>query len=349
MSERIKVAVIGATGYTGGELVRLLLHHPMVDITAVLRLSSEESLSLEQAHPHLTGLTSLQCVPYQPDHLKGVQVTFLCVPNGVAMDIARSLLEQGIKVVDLSADFRFHEPEVYERVYRQPHRSPELLRKAVYGLPELHRNEIANASLIANPGCYPISVLIALAPLAKRRLIGPDIIVDSKSGVSGAGRSRLEVGYLFTELFGDFRAYNPGNHRHTPEMIQELTPLFQQTPKLTFTPHLIPISRGILSTIYCHLNEPLTEDEIRNLYQTDYGDEPFVHLLPPGQLPRVKAIAGTNFCHISFARDRFSETLIILSALDNLTKGAAGNAIQCFNLLMGLDERMGLLLPGLMP
>ncbi len=349
MPEHARIAVVGPTGYTGGELLRILTGHPMVEVRALLRTGSEETVSLPQAHPHLRGVLHLDCVPYDESFLDGVDAAFLAVPSGAAMELVPTLLDRGIKVIDLSADFRFRDPAVYSRVYRREHKATALLERATYGLPELYRWRIRESYLVANPGCYPISVLIALLPLAKRGLIRPEIVVDSKSGISGAGRNRLEVGYLFTELFGDFRPYSVGQHRHAPEMIQELRQLLGEEPALSFTPHLIPISRGILSTIYCSLKEPVPLQQVRRLYEEDYQGEPFVRIVPDGELPRVKAVAGSNFCDLAFAIDRYSGHLIILSSLDNLTKGAAGNAVQCLNLMMGWEETTGLMEPGLMP
>jgi len=351
MGERkLKVAIVGATGYTGGELARILLQHPYVQITTLLRLSSEEALPLHKAHPHLRGLTELECVPYDESLLEGVDAVFLAVPNGIAMELAPKLLTKGIKVIDLSADFRFRDAETYEHWYRKTHTAKDLLSEAVYGVPEIHREQIRNARLVANPGCYPISALIALAPLLRRRLVQLDsIVVDSKSGVSGAGRSRLEVGYLFTELDDDFRAYGVAGHRHTPEMEQEFTALAGETVRITFTPHLVPMVRGIFTTAYAKLVEPMSTSDVHAIYAEDYADEPFVRVLDAGELPRVKAVVGSNFCDVSVVVDERTQRVIALSVIDNLVKGASGNAVQCFNLMFGLDERAGLWQAGLAP
>lgn len=344
MSEqKIKVAVVGATGYTGGELVRILLQHPHAELAALFRLSSEEALPIHKAHPHLRGLTKLECTPYDESALDGIDAVFLAVPNGVAMEIAPGLLAKGLKVIDLSADFRFRDPTTYERWYRKQHASPSLLGNAVYGLPEIHREQIRNAKLVANPGCYPVSALLALAPLLRRRLIQLDsIVIDSKSGVSGAGRSRLEVSYLFTELDGDFRAYGVANHRHTPEMEQEFSELAKEQVRVTFTPHLIPMVRGIFTTAYAKLTEPMDKAAVHKLYEADYEQEPFVRVLDIGELPRVKSVVGSNFCDVSVVVDERTQIIIALSVIDNLVKGASGNAVQCFNLMFNLDERGGL-------
>lgn len=330
--------------------MRLLLIHPNAEVTALLRLSSEEALPLHKAHPHLRGLANIECVPYDEALLEGIDAAFLAVPNGVAMDLAPNLLERGIKVIDLSADFRFRDPQVYERWYRKRHATAELSRCAVYGLPELHRSQIREATIVANPGCYPISTLLALTPLVRRKLVQLDsIVIDSKSGVSGAGRSRLEVSYLFTELDEDFRAYEVARHRHTPEMEQELSALSNDTVRITFTPHLVPMVRGIFTTVYAMLTEPMSTADVHEIYVQDYAEEPFVRLLEVGELPRVKAVIGSNFCDISVIVDERTQRVIALSVLDNLVKGAAGNAVQCFNLMFSLDEKAGLWQGGIAP
>lgn len=350
LSGKVKVAVIGATGYTGGELVRLLLQHPNAELVALLRLSSEEALPLHKAHPHLRGLTNLDCVPYEESRLEGVEAVFLAVPNGVAMELVPRLLERGLKVIDLSADFRFRDAETYERWYRKPHTAQGLLSEAVYGIPEFRREQIRSARLVANPGCYPISALIALAPLLRRKIILLDsIVIDSKSGVSGAGRSRLEAGYLFTELDDDFRAYGVAGHRHTPEMEQEFSSLSGEPVRITFTPHLVPMVRGIFTTAYATLIAPMNSADVHALYASDYAGEPFVRVLDAEELPRVKAVVGSNFCDVAVFVDKRTQRVIALSVLDNLVKGASGNAVQCFNLMFGLDERTGLWYGGLAP
>lgn len=347
---KAKVAIVGATGYTGGELARILTQHPNAQVVALFRLSSEEAVPLHKAHPHLRSLIDLECVPYDEALLEGIDAVFLAVPNGIAMDLAPKLLDKGIKVVDLSADFRFRDAATYEKWYRKTHTAKELLTDAVYGIPEIRREQIRNARLVANPGCYPVSATLALAPLLRRRLIQLDsIVIDSKSGVSGAGRSRLEVGYLFTELDNDFRAYGVASHRHTPEMEQEFSAIAGEPVQITFTPHLVPMVRGIFTTAYAKLKEPMSNSEVHALYAEDYANEPFVRVLDIGELPRVKAVVGSNFCDVAVVVDERTQRVIVLSVIDNLVKGASGNAVQCFNLMFGLDERAGLWHGGLAP
>ncbi|MCS7192241.1 MAG: N-acetyl-gamma-glutamyl-phosphate reductase [Armatimonadetes bacterium] len=348
--QKIRAGIIGVTGYTGGELIRLLLQHPKAELIALFRLSSEEAVPIHKAQPHLRGLTKLDCVPYDEKLLKGIDALFLALPNGVSMELAPKLLEKGIKVIDLSADFRFRNPETYERWYRKTHIAQNLLSEVVYGVPELRREQIRKAFLVANPGCYPISALLALAPLLRRRLIQLDsIIIDSKSGVSGAGRSRLEASYLFTELDEDFRAYGVASHRHIPEMEQEFSDLVGESVRITFTPHLVPMVRGIFTTAYAKLAKPMNLSDVHALYAEDYAKEPFVRVLDIGELPRIKAVVGSNFCDISVVVDERTQRAIVLSVIDNLVKGASGNAVQCFNLMFGLDERTGLWHGGLAP
>lgn len=347
----IKVGIVGATGYTGGELVRFLLHHPEVEIVHLMRLTSEEELPLEQVHPHLRQLAGLKCVPMDEEKLASdVNVVFLAVPHGVAMDIVPSLLNMGLRVIDLSADFRFKDAGTFESWYRMRHTAPHLLQEAVYGLPELYRDQIRNARLVANPGCYPISAILALLPLLKFKIAHSEhIIVDSKSGVSGAGRSRTTIDYHYPEVFGDFKPYGIATHRHTPEIEQELSFIAGGNIKVTFTPHLLPLSRGILTTAYVQLNEDISASELREVYIRAYEGEPFVRLLPNGVVPRLKGVVGSNFCDVNIFLDERSGCAIAVSAIDNLAKGAASNAIQNMNLMFGLDERCGLMLPALSP
>lgn len=347
----IRVGIIGALGYSGGELVRLLSRHPEVELTY---LSSEidESLPMEDVLPNLRGFLDADCEPYeQRAALERCDVVFAAQHSGWAMREAGRFLEAGLKFVDLSADFRLRTPGDYERWYGSSHESPKLIEQAVYGLPELYRAEIAGARLVANPGCYPTGAILALAPLLKERLVDPDtIVVDSKSGVSGAGRSSFKLEYHFPELNGSMRAYSVGVHRHTPEIEQELGRLAGRPVTISFTPHLIPVTRGILTTAYAGLmGAGWTTEELVRLYREFYTSAPFIVILEPEDYPATKSTCGSNFCHIGLKVDERTNRVVAVSALDNLVKGASGQAIQNMNLMCGFDEKAGLEYPGMWP
>ncbi|MEW6593287.1 MAG: N-acetyl-gamma-glutamyl-phosphate reductase [Thermodesulfobacteriota bacterium] len=337
----IRVGIIGASGYTGAELVRILVNHPEVEITlATSRQYAGKPLA--QVFPHLAGRSSLVCqdLPVE-EYAAMADLFFSAVPHQTAMALVPKLLAAGKKVVDLSADFRIHDAAVYEAWY-QPHTAPELLAAAVYGLPELYRAAIKATSLVANPGCYPTSVILGLAPLLKAGLIDPDtLVVDSKSGTSGAGRGAA-VGTLYCEVTDGFRAYKVAEHRHTPEIEQELGKLAGRPVVVSFTPHLVPMSRGILSTIYARAVKALDQSALDALYQEHYKNEPFVRVLPPGSLPATQYVRGSNYCDLAARFDKRTGRVIVLSAIDNLVKGAAGQAVQNMNLICGLPEGMGL-------
>ncbi|MBF0401895.1 MAG: N-acetyl-gamma-glutamyl-phosphate reductase [Magnetococcales bacterium] len=338
----ISVAILGATGYTGGELVRLLSRHEAVRIAYV---SSERYAGkpLRHAFPHLTSAPDLICQPLgELTEMEKVEVAFCALPHVASMKEVPKLLAHSIRVIDLSADFRLHDAHTYQEWYGAAHLAPELLPEAVYGLPELHRNTIPTARLVANPGCYPTSVLLALAPLLQGRWIDPNrIVIDSKSGVSGAGRAANQDA-LFTEVAAGFRAYKVVGHRHTPEMEQELSALAGSDVTVRFVPHLLPQSRGILST--CHLQPYAvrSQSEWYETMQSFYQREPFVRVLEPGQWPATSQVQGSNFCHIGITVDPRTGWLTVLSVIDNLVKGAAGQAVQNMNLLFGLAETSGL-------
>jgi len=278
-----------------------------------------------------------------------MDVVFLALPHGISMPIAERLLVAGVKVIDLGADFRLRDPRAYQSWYGLEHSCPRLLAEAVYGLPELKREQVAAARLVANPGCYPTSILLALAPALKQRLLALDsIIADSKSGVSGAGRG-VSIGVHFSEVNDNFKAYNVGQHRHTAEIEQELAELAGAELTVTFTPHLVPMTRGILSTIYGCLTVDLSEEEIRDLYRQFYAGEPFIQVLEAGQYPQTKWCAGTNRVFIGLKQDKRTGRLIMVATLDNLVKGASGQAVQNMNILFGLPETMGLEATGLWP
>jgi N-acetyl-gamma-glutamyl-phosphate reductase len=337
----MRVGIVGASGYTGVELARLLSNCDGVELTvATSRQYAGQSLS--EAFPSLRGIVDLVCENLPVEELADrADFFFTAVPHQTAMDIVPSLLEAGKKVVDLSADFRLRNADVYEQWY-QAHSAKEFLSEAVYGLPELYREQIGAARLVANPGCYPTSVILGLAPLLKEGLIDPaTVIADSKSGTSGAGRG-ANVGTLFCEVTDGFRAYNVGKHRHTPEMEQEISALCGQDVKISFSPHLLPISRGIYSTIYAVLNNSTSLPDVHGLYRSFYGDEHFVRLLPMGQLPSTQSVRGSNYIDIGLVVDERTGRVVVLSTIDNLVKGAAGQAVQNMNIMCGFPEQQGL-------
>src|SRR3990170_5559262 len=342
----LKTAIIGGSGYTGGELLRLLLYHTEVEITAI---TSEKSAgkAVAQFFPNLKDKTDLIFENNNPAAVsKKADFIFLCLPHCAAMDSAKAYLKYGKKVVDLSADFRLRDYKVYEKWYKEKHTAKDLLKKAVYGLPEFYRDKIKKASLVANPGCYPTSAILAIAPLLKSKWakgINLPIIIDSKSGVSGAGRG-AEVAYLFTEANDSVRAYKIGSHRHTPEIEQELSITAKKKINVSFTPHLIPMNRGILSTIY--VKKAINAGLLLDYYRDFYINEPFVRVLDSGSLPDTKNIRGSNICEIGIVEDKRTGMTVIVSAIDNLIKGASGQAIQNMNIMQEFDEGCGLnLLP----
>jgi len=338
----ITVAIVGASGYTGLELIRLLDRHPEVMITSV---TSEQSAGkpISDLFPTLRGRCDLLLEPLEPAVIAAkAELIFTALPHQAAMLVVPTFLEAGRKVVDLSADYRLHDPAVYGAWYEE-HKNPELLQAAVYGLPELRRETIRSACLVANPGCYPTSIILGLKPLLDAGLIdSATIIADSGSGVSGAGRS-AKVDSLYCEVNEGFKAYGVGGlHRHTPEIEQELSELAGQPVTITFTPHLVPMDRGILSTIYATPTRAVTTDELVALYAAAYRDEPFVRPLAKGQLPSTAFVRGSNFCDIGVTVDSRTNRVIVVSAIDNLVKGASGQAIQNMNLLCSFPEMQGL-------
>lgn len=337
----VNVAIYGASGYAGQELVRLLLGHPRVKIAAINSRKLAPKAIFE-IYPHFEGLTDLKFTELSPQETAEMaDVIFLALPHGSSMEIAPILLKAGRKVIDLSADFRLRSPETYKAWYG-PHTNHELLSQAAYGIPELERSRIAASRLIANPGCYPTSVILALAPLLKSAIIErPEIIVDSKSGVSGAGRE-AQTGSLFCEVSDGFKAYKIGQHRHTPEMEQELSLLAGSDIRITFTPHLLPVSRGILSTIYVMTDGAISEATLRGIYEDHYRREPFIRLYRAGQFPNISSVRGTNFCDIALHVDERLNRITLIAAIDNLVKGASGQAIQNMNIVCGFPETAGL-------
>jgi N-acetyl-gamma-glutamyl-phosphate reductase len=330
----MKVGIINVTGYAGVELARILYQHPEVELASVTGRSAAGQ-SLSQVFPHLAGINlTIKAT------LGDVGLVFSAMPHKESAREVIPLFERGIKVVDISADFRLKDAAEYQQWYGFSHPAPNLLAKAVYGLPELHRAQIAAAKLVANPGCYPTGAILALAPAVKAKLVGPDIIVDSKSGVSGAGRS-LTLPTHYSEANEDTAAYALEGHRHLPEITQELGQLYADKPlAVTFVPHLIPMTRGILTTCYATPAKKIGEKELKKLYLDFYKDEPFVRVADSP--PHTKQTSGSNLCLVYPTIDRRTGKLVVISAIDNLVKGAAGQAVQNMNLMLGLPETTGL-------
>lgn len=341
---KTRVGIINVTGYVGIELARLLCRHPEVELVSVTGRSAAGK-KLSEVFPHLSSIDLTI-----EDKLGDVNLAFSAMPHEESAKEVIPLLEAGVKVIDMSADFRIKKQEIYQRWYSAVHPAPQLLGEAVYGLPELHREEIKKARLIANPGCYPTCTILALAPAVKAGIIKLDIIVDAKSGVSGAGRS-LKIGSLFSEADEDFCAYSTSGHRHLPEMDQELGGLTSDTPRITFLPHLVPMTRGMLSSCYAGLKMEFMGEKpaetIMKIYKNFYASEPFVRVVDAA--PHTKHTQGSNYCHVHPTYDPRTGRLIVISVIDNLTKGAAGQGIQNMNLMLGLPETMGIDAPALFP
>lgn len=335
-----KVAILGGSGYTALELIKILLRHPNVEIVAVTS-RQKDTPRLAELHPSLSGRIELRCEPFDADRLAtlGVQCVFSCLPHGASMSSMPSLLQRGMRVVDLSADYRLHDPNVYAQWYGESHEDLAHLAQAVYGLPELYGDAIATAQLVANPGCYPQTGILGLAPLVAGHYIElRRIIVDSKSGVSGAGRTP-KLATHFPECNESVSAYQVGKHRHTPEIEQALSQVAGEPIEVLFTPHLIPMDRGIFSTIYAVPHRPMNERELLDLYRSYYASAPFVRVVE--HLPATKDCAGTNFFDVTVRVVR--ETIVVLACEDNLIRGASGVAVQNFNRMYGHDERTALL------
>ncbi|MBL6996187.1 N-acetyl-gamma-glutamyl-phosphate reductase [Desulfobacula sp.] len=341
----INVGIAGASGYTGVELVKLISNHPETKLCAVTSNSYKDS-SLTDIFPSMRGFgrgfENLICEELDIQSLaRKIDIMFLALPHKISMEHVPALLDHKIKVIDLSADYRFTNAASYESVY-QEHTSKHLLEQSVYGLSEIYRNQIKESNLVGNPGCYPTSILLPLLPLLKEGLILPDgIISDSKSGVSGAGRT-LSLTTHFCEANESFTAYKIGNHRHTPEINEILSIHAQQKVSITFVPHLLPLTRGMLSTIYAQATDNATEEKIRKTFHAYYSDEPFLRILDKNMYPAISHVRGTNCCDIGFHFDERTKKIIIISAIDNLLKGAAGQAVQNMNILFGLDDQTGL-------
>jgi len=337
----IKAGIAGASGYTGVELVKLISNHPQARLEAITS-SSYKGKPLTDIFPSMRGFESLICEDLDAKALSNrVDIMFLALPHKISMAHAAPLIEQGIRVIDLSADFRFSNPDTYEKAY-QVHTDRKLLSQSVYGLCEIYREQIKTARIVGNPGCYPTTILLALLPLIRERLINLDgIISDSKSGVSGAGRS-LSPSAHYCEANESFTPYKIGNHRHTPEIEEILSIHANKKITITFVPHLVPVTRGMVSTIYGQAVKFVSMTDIRNAYKKWYGNEPFVRLLPQGSFPAMSHVRGTNCCDIGCHFDKNTGRIILVSAIDNLLKGAAGQAVQNMNIMFGLADETGL-------
>ena len=342
----IKVGIVGGTGYTGAELLRLLSQHPNVEIVAVTS-RSKQGVLISEIFPNLRGHMQHVFTSLDIEHLVNCDVVFFATPHGVAQSLVPKVLAKGIKVIDLSADFRIRDIETWEHWYNQRHLAPELAKIAAYGLPEVNRNKIRHANLVACAGCYPTSIQIGLLPLlASKSISTGDIIANSASGVSGAGR-QANISNLLSEVGDSFKAYAGSGHRHLPEIEQGLSDIAGQAVSVTFVPHLLPISRGIHSTIYTRLND--LNVDVQSIFEEHYKEEAFVHVLPSGSHPETRSVRGSNFCHVSVHQPGNDGRVVVFVTEDNLTKGASGQAIQCMNLMFNLPEESGLAFPGLLP
>ncbi|MBQ9599913.1 MAG: N-acetyl-gamma-glutamyl-phosphate reductase [Clostridia bacterium] len=341
----IKAAVLGATGYAGIELVRLLTNHPEVSIE-ILGSQSFAGQKISDVYQNLRHILEKECEELDLDRAAKCDVAFTALPHGASKTVIPSLLEKGLKVIDLSGDYRYDDVKVYEEWYGEKHSSPELLKESVYGLPELHRDKIKGARLIGNPGCYTTCSILGTVPLLANKIAETkNIIVDAKSGITGAGRG-LSLQNHFCECTETSKAYKVTNHRHTSEIEQELSNVAGEPIMISFTPHLIPQKRGILATIYVNLNRPSSTEELVQMYKDFYKDEFFVRVKDAGELPETKHVAGSNFVDIGVCYDKRLQRAVVVSALDNIVKGAAGQAVQNMNLLFGLDEKTGLNIAG---
>ncbi len=338
----MKVAILGATGYTGSELVRLLHQHPGVEL-AFISSRGDAGSPYYRVHPQFYQAVGLALQPPALELIPdAVELIFCALPHGRSVEVVPALLDAGKQVIDLSADFRLRDPGLYEDWYGWTHAAPELLERAVYGLPEINREALSGAVLVANPGCFPTGALLALAPLAAAGVVDwASVVIDAKTGVSGAGRTARPA-FHFPECAESVKAYRIGDHQHTPEIEQILGELSGGTVTLNFTPHLVPMIRGILSTVYLRLQGGGTPEQVARLFGEFYEGAPFVRLLPAEQLPETRYVRGSNCCDLGWRFDRRSGRLVIVSAIDNLVKGAAGQAVQNMNLMLGYSEESGL-------
>ena len=342
----IKVGVVGGTGYTGVELLRLLALHPEVQLN-VITSRGEAGTAVADLFPNLRGQVDLAFTAPDPGALAGCELVFFATPNGIAMGMARELLDAGVRLIDLAADFRLRDPALWQQWYGLEHACPDLLEEAVYGLPEMNREAIASARLVANPGCYPTAVQLGFLPLLEAGCIGTEVLIaDCKSGVSGAGRG-ANVGTLMAEAAESMKAYAVPGHRHLPEIRQGLEQTCHRNVGLTFVPHLTPMIRGIHATLYAHLHDQ--DAQLQAMFEHRYAAEPFVDVLPAGGHPETRSVRGANHCRIAVHRAPDSSQIVVLSVIDNLVKGAAGQAVQNMNIMFGFDEVLGLQAIALMP
>ncbi|MHB8697937.1 MAG: N-acetyl-gamma-glutamyl-phosphate reductase [Sulfuricaulis sp.] len=342
----IKIGIIGGTGYTGVELLRLLAAHPQADLR-IITSRSEAGKKVAELFSNLRGHVDLAFSEPDPKTLAKCDVVFSATPNGVAMTQARALWQAGVIFIDLAADFRLKDAATWEKWYGLPHACPELLAQAVYGLPEVNREKIKNARLIANPGCYPTAVQLGLLPLLEQDLVDAHhLIADAKSGVSGAGR-KMEMPLLFAEAADTIKAYAVAGHRHWPEIRQGLDAACGKSVGLTFVPHLTPMIRGIHATLYATLTKPRVN--LQAVFEKRYASEPFVDVMPPGSHPETRSVRATNVCRIAVHQPSGGDTVVVLSVIDNLVKGAAGQAVQNMNIMFGLEESTGLGQTGVLP
>lgn len=342
----IKVAIVGATGYTGVELLRLLSGHPNVSVE-VITSRAEAGRPVAELFPNLRGISPLVFSEPDEEQLASCDVVFFATPHGVAQATVPALLARGCRVIDLSADFRIRDVPLWEQWYNQPHAAPQLVAEAVYGLPEVNRGAIQGAQLVACPGCYPTSVQLGLLPLLEAGCIDQsDVIANSASGATGAGK-QASVATLLTEISDSFKAYAAGGHRHLPEIEQGLADIAGSAVKLTFVPHLLPINRGIHTTIYANLTDGSVD--LQQLFEQRFADEPFVDVLPAGSHPETRSVRGANVARIAVHRPQGGNKVVVLVVEDNLTKGASGQAIQCMNIMFGFAECAGLEAPALLP
>lgn len=341
----IKVGIVGGTGYTGVELLRLLALHPQVELR-VITSRADAGIPVSQMFSNLRGYVELSFTHPDEAQLEQCDLVFFATPNGIAMQQARSLLDAGVRVIDLAADFRLQDVKVWEKWYGMDHACPDLIAQAVYGLPEVNREKIKQARLVANPGCYPTAVQLGFIPLLEAGVVDcGSLIADAKSGVSGAGR-KAELGILFSEAGDNFRAYGVAGHRHLPEIQQGLAAATPQPIGLTFVPHLVPMIRGIHATLYARIERDV---DMQALYEQRYKHEPFVDVLPAGSHPETRSVRGANTCRIAVHRPQQGNVVVVLSVIDNLVKGAAGQAVQNMNIMFGLPETTALTHVPLLP